>query len=516
MNRIVFLFIVHICLCNAISVFAQKNDVNPNGYNEFFYPNGQISSKGTMKDGKPEGYWKTYFPNGNLKSEGNRKNFRLDSLWIFYNENGDTLQKINYLFDRKNGYFYQYAATAKDPKRMYLKSKEMYVDDIKQGKSYYFHENGKIYQIISFKDNKKQGSGREFNTNGDVSALLEFRYDNLVDRQIVNRTDKQKRKQGVWMVFYPNDKIKTEMEYKDDLLNGYVKNYDQSGKLLKMERYVNGELVIINDGEDKEKVNIVKQYYASGNVKKNGGYKNDKPVGVHREFSEDGKIINAETYDEAGILESTGIVDEQGFKQGAWKEYYTTGEIKSEGNYKDNRREGNWIFYHANGNIEQKGKYVKGKPHGSWYWYYQNGKLLREEEFINGKEDGLMAEYTETGDTIVKGNYVEGEKNGKWLFKIGDEVVEGEYANGLEQGKWFSFYYPSLMIKSEYSYNQGELHGEYKSWYENGKLLETGDYVMGKKHKTWIRYDELGNPDIVYQYAMGELQKVDGMEVSVK
>ncbi|MFI5219013.1 MAG: toxin-antitoxin system YwqK family antitoxin, partial [Bacteroidia bacterium] len=57
----------------TVSVIAQT-DVNPNGFNRFYYSNGKLSSEGNLINGKPEGYWKSYHENGRLKSEGNRKN----------------------------------------------------------------------------------------------------------------------------------------------------------------------------------------------------------------------------------------------------------------------------------------------------------------------------------------------------------------------------------------------------------------------------------------------------------
>jgi len=42
-----------------MTVLAQ-GEINPNGYNVFYYPNGNISSEGYLVDGKPDGYWKAY------------------------------------------------------------------------------------------------------------------------------------------------------------------------------------------------------------------------------------------------------------------------------------------------------------------------------------------------------------------------------------------------------------------------------------------------------------------------
>src|ERR1700741_1241988 len=85
-------------------LFAQSTQtILPNGFNTFYYDNGEISSEGMLRDGKPDGYWKTYSVNGVIKSEGNRKNFQLDSVWKFYNEKGILAFEFNYKDGKKNG-----------------------------------------------------------------------------------------------------------------------------------------------------------------------------------------------------------------------------------------------------------------------------------------------------------------------------------------------------------------------------------------------------------------------------
>ena len=90
-----------ISLIPFISLAQGQQDVNPNGYNKFYYENGVLSSEGNMRDSRPDGYWKTYSPNGKIKSEGNRKNYELDSIWKFYDGNGKLLTEINYSSGKK-------------------------------------------------------------------------------------------------------------------------------------------------------------------------------------------------------------------------------------------------------------------------------------------------------------------------------------------------------------------------------------------------------------------------------
>jgi antitoxin component YwqK of YwqJK toxin-antitoxin module len=99
MHKLLFFLLLFGC---CFHVTAQ-NTVTPNGKNVFKYPNGNIASEGTMRDGKPDGYWKTYYENNILKSEGNRKDFDLDSTWKFYDEKGKLTLEINYKKGKKSG-----------------------------------------------------------------------------------------------------------------------------------------------------------------------------------------------------------------------------------------------------------------------------------------------------------------------------------------------------------------------------------------------------------------------------
>ena len=109
MKRIVIL-IFFVITCKISS--SQESENLKDGYQIFKYPNGAVSSEGLIKNGKPEGFWKSYYVTGVKKSEGKRTNFLLDSIWLFYDQAGDTTEKINWLYGKKNGWYYKYN---KDP-----------------------------------------------------------------------------------------------------------------------------------------------------------------------------------------------------------------------------------------------------------------------------------------------------------------------------------------------------------------------------------------------------------------
>jgi uncharacterized protein len=504
--------LVILLLINYLLVFSQPNDVNLNGYNKFYYPNGQLSSEGLMRDGKPDGYWITYYVNGKKKSEGVRKNTLLDSIWSFYNEKGDTTEKITYLYGMKSGFYYTFKQNAEEGKPNVLSSKELFLNNKRQGRSYYYYPNGAVYQIINYKDGRKEGQGREFSKEGIPISILQFRNDLLVDKEMINRRDMNGLKQGVWREYFANETVKFESSYKNDKLDGYVKEYDIKGKLLKSDRYINGKLIVVTaDTETRMEVKV--KYYESGKIKESGGFIEGKPVGIHRAYTEEGKITTSTVYSSVGTLEGEGLYDDDGNRQGEWKEYFENGKVKASGKYKDNRREGAWKYFFENGTVEQKGQYKNGKEDGIWTWYYPNGTLLREDEYVNGKEDGILTEYKTDGTIIAKGQYIEGEKNGKWYYSVGDETEEGSYKNDLYDGEW-KHYFINKNLSFEGSFVQGDPNGCHRYYHENGKLKLESFYKMGKKDDTWRYFDELGNLVMTITYKNDKEERVDGNKIN--
>jgi antitoxin component YwqK of YwqJK toxin-antitoxin module len=496
--------IVILLLLIVIEASGQDNSTISDGYQIFKYPNGTISSEGFIKNGKPEGFWKSYYVTGVKKSEGKRTNFLLDSIWIFYDQAGDTTEKINYLFGKKNGYYYKYK---KEPSGgIYVYSKELFAGDKKEGTEYFYFPNGKIQQTIVWSSGKKEGLSKEYDKDGNLITLLEYNNDFLVSRERINRLDINGLKQGEWKEFYPNGRIKTEKTYIDDNLHGYYKEYDNRGILVLTMLYENGAIVK-SQVEDEPDIETVNKYDQDGKLIFSGPYRSNVPVGIHREYGKDGKIINAQIYNDNGVKISEGIVDEAGNHNGKWKDFYPDGKIQAEGQYTDNRRTGQWKFYNASQKVEQTGGYNNNRPDGLWKWYYENGALLREEEYFQGQRDGMCTEYSPAGDVIAEGQYSDGEKNGEWKLKNGDFTEEGKYIIGLKDGLWKA-YYSNGKPKSKGYYVQGNPDGEHTHYYEDGKIREQQYFRMGLRQKTWKKFDEEGNPVLVITYK-------DDVEISI-
>jgi len=226
MKRLLLILLILI----PAALHSQNNEDLKDGFQQFRYPNGNLSSEGFIRNGKPDGYWKSYYVTGVLKSEGKRRSFLLDSIWVFFDQAGDTTEKISYLLGKRNGYYIKYQ---KDPVYgSYVYSTELFAGDKKEGTAKIFFPEGKIKQTIPYVNGKKDGLSREYDREGRVISLLEYNNDFLISREKINFTDASGLKQGEWLDFWPEGTIKTERNYRDDMLHGYYKEYDERGKLL--------------------------------------------------------------------------------------------------------------------------------------------------------------------------------------------------------------------------------------------------------------------------------------------
>lgn len=482
-----------------------------NGPVKIYYPNGQVSSEGFVKDGKPDGYWKTYYVTGVIKSEGKRKNFLLDSTWNFYNQSGELVEVINYQLGKKSGYTFKYNYNNPDrPGRSTLVSKELYINDKKEGNSYYYYNSGELKEIVLYKGGKKEGYAKEFDRDSTVITLKQFQDNYMISRERINRTDAEGLRQGTYKSFFEDGSVKKEENYLDGELHGYFREYDLDGNLVQTLRYDRGAVIEEIDEEAREIIDFKRTYDDEGRLVFSGGYREGVPIGIHRFFDTTGTVINAYIYNEKGERISEGIVDEQGNRKGEWTDYYSGEKVRAKGNYRNNRRSGEWNYYFKNGGIEQRGNFLNGRYDGTWTWYYESGQVWREESYFNGQEDGYSVEYDEQGNVIAEGEYISGEKEGAWVYDVGDHKEEGKYIFGLREGAW-TYYYDDGSVQFKGNYVQGMPDGRQIYFYQDGTIKEEQYYENGVRQKTWRKYDRMGNIEIAITYKNNREVRINGI-----
>lgn len=77
--------------------------------------------------------------------------------------------------------------------------------------------------------------------------------------------------------------------------------------------------------------------------------------------------------------------------------FYQDGKLKSEGGFKDEKRNGVWRVWYQNGNIWSEGEFVDGKAEGFRRVYYENGRLRYSGQYENDRMTGDWIFYDENG-----------------------------------------------------------------------------------------------------------------------
>ena len=484
-------------VCLAQTIYAQE-------FKQFFYPDGSVSSEGTMVNGKPDGYWKSYYQNGTLKSVGKRTNFQLDSIWCFYDEHGNLQKEISYFENHKNGFYKEYAVA---DSAIYLSMSVLYVNDQKQGVEQYFSPNGTLIKEIPYENNKKEGKSFEYN-DSVVTTISIYENDNLLSSQSINRTDAQGRKTGQHISFYPNGAMKTEANYTNGKLNGLYKLYNQHEQLVQVGNYEHDSLIYSSSSmAEFEDPFEKKEYYADSTLKYKGSFRDGKPIGVHRSYNSKGVITDGTLYDVNGTLIGHGITQENGDKSGEWIFYFPNGKKESEGIFSNGQKSGLWKFYYPDETLKQTGNFRDGKFDGPWRFYSEVGDLQKEEEYANGQRNGLSIEYDDEGEKILEGMYKDDQRQGVWEIRIGDIVSKGKYAYGEKNGVWESAYLNgNKAFKGDYI--GGKPNGTHTYYYQNGQIEHNEQWKSGKAVKNWNYYTINGSLKYSIYYKDGKENRI--------
>ena len=84
---------------------------------------------------------------------------------------------------------------------------------------------------------------------------------------------------------------------------------------------------------------------------------------------------------------------------GVSESYYKNGQLKSKGNFKDNKQDGLWKWYYDDGQLKSKVNYKDGKEDGLSDFYYKNGQLKQKANSKDDKPDGIPAGIWEGGSS---------------------------------------------------------------------------------------------------------------------
>ncbi|OUR92587.1 hypothetical protein A9Q87_05970 [Flavobacteriales bacterium 34_180_T64] len=196
-------------------------------------------------------------------------------------------------------------------------------------------------------------------------------------------------------------------------------------------------------------------------------------------------------------------------EDGPYKDYFETGELKSEGQYLNGKRDGKWINYYESGQISKEYSYSNGNYlKMSFKSFYKDGTLKKEIKiedtymvsigyYESGNlkykrklDGGFYKEYREDGLLEIEANYVKYDLNGVWkLYHENGKIAwQVNYLDGYRNGGYKQFY-ENGQLKLEGVIIKEKKKGVEKRYTEEGNLEWKGYYNNDKIDKTWTRYD---------------------------
>lgn len=197
--------------------------------------------------------------------------------------------------------------------------------------------------------------------------------------------------------------------------------------------------------------------------------------------------------------------DGKGRRQGEWRDYYTNGQLRYEGRFKNDLCKGVFKYYDEQGHLKATNEFDKSGEKALNKTYAPNGRMIATGNYVNQKKEGVWKYYDATSGQL---RLVEDNQNGKvngWsrLYNPNNGVLaeETQYVNDLPEGLCHKFSDTGVLLM-ECRYHKGMLDGPCKSYYPSTALKEEGQYSKGKKVGIWKTYNEDG--DVILEEAFGE------------
>ena len=132
------------------------------------------------------------------------------------------------------------------------------------------------------------------------------------------------------------------------------------------------------------------------------------------------------------------------------------------------------VLYHDNGNIRTKAILdTYDKPHGNCKEWYESGKIFKDQNFKHGVPHGSSKEYFENGNLRIEYNFKDGVQHGlnNNYYEDGTNDIIANFKNGKEHGMKEQ-YYPSGALETRSYYIDGKMEGVHIYLDEEGEVIE--------------------------------------------
>ena len=161
---------------------------------------------------------------------------------------------------------------------------------------------------------------------------------------------------GIEKSYWENGKLKSELHYENEKLEGECKWYHSNGQLWRQLTYCDG----LKEGHSL-------RWHENGQLAEDSWYKDDELDSICFTYSEKG-ILVGEAHYKAGVLD------------GPFKTWYENGQLFQDGQYAEGMMDGEWFIFYPDGNLASKAVYDRGK--GKQTGYDEMGCKIMEVTYL--------------------------------------------------------------------------------------------------------------------------------------
>ena len=353
-----------------------------------YYKNGQIKVQGHYKDGKREGEFKTFLRNSKNAGSVFYKNGKIIKSTLINsmkdNASFSILTDINYNSNSHE------IVTDEFPNGLLKQYFTFNKDELLEGESRQYYEEGDIKSISPFKNNVADGTFISYYQNGNIKE---------------KHTYKNGNEEGEGIFYYENGKLEEKYFMKNGKLDGEAINYFEDGKIKNKAIFKDGVTLEEEIYKDNE---IRKNTFKNGEVIQQDIYSKNKILKAKKSLLENGKIKIISYYENGNKQEEVFVINE--LFDGEAFVYYPSGKLRNKSFFKDGKREGESLTYYENGKLKKKILYKNGVRNGEAAEYYESGIIKQKAYFINDKLEKEDLYYDEKGNLTKTEIYKNGVK----------------------------------------------------------------------------------------------------------
>ena len=164
--------------------------------------------------------------------------------------------------------------------------------------------------------------------------------------------------------------------------------------------------------------------------------------------------------------------------------YLSNGQYYSQGEIIKGLRDGKWTEWHENGQKEWEENFKDGDlVKRTQFLYYDNNQIKSEINFKDDKKGGKSTIWYKNGQIESERYYKDNQLNGKSTYwdKNGQKFIDANYKDDNPDGKW-TFWKNNGQKDEERNYKEGDLVDKtiFKYGYFTGHLKSVKKYKDGK------------------------------------